>query len=333
MRAPFVSCSRKLQQRMAFVQVSGISKKEEGRLVLHPVSFTQQPFEKVAVAGATGSGKTTLLKIIAGLTQPDSGHVHIAGERVLGPDEKLVPGHPGVAYLSQHFELRNNYRVAELLAMANQLTEKEAALIYAVCRIEPFLARWTHQLSGGERQRVALARLLVSAPALLLLDEPYSNLDAIHKTELKAVLQDISAQLQMTCCLVSHDPVDVLSWADTILVLQGGRLIQKGEPVYLYRYPVNEYVAALFGKYNMVPDSLLQALLSVSAKAGSISRFIRPEQLRLTANKESGIEGMAVQLRFMGGVYELEVLVSGTKLVITTNVPVERGRVVYVSLV
>jgi iron(III) transport system ATP-binding protein len=137
----------------------------------------------------------------------------------------------------------------------------------------------------------------------------------------------------MTCCLVSHDPVDVLSWADTILVLQGGRLIQKGEPVYLYRYPVNEYVAALFGKYNMVPDSLLQALLSVSAKAGSISRFIRPEQLRLTANKESGIEGMAVQLRFMGGVYELEVLVSGTKLVITTNVPVERGRVVYVSLV
>jgi iron(III) transport system ATP-binding protein len=317
---------------MALLQVSGISKKEEGSTVLNGVSFTQQQFQKIAIAGATGSGKTTLLKIIAGLVQPDAGSVHVAGERVLGPEEKLVPGHPRIAYLSQHFELRNNYGVAELLQMTNQLTEREAALVYQVCRIEPFLNRRTHQLSGGERQRIALARLLVSAPTLLLLDEPYSNLDAMHKNGLKAVMQDISDQLQITCLLVSHDPVDVLSWADAILVLQEGRLIQKGAPAYLYRHPVNEYTAALFGKYNILPSDLVRALAAFGPKTTAILHFIRPEQFAVFSEAGKGMKGDVVQVRFMGGYYELEVSVSGTRLLVHSNTPYEKGAVVYISL-
>lgn len=318
---------------MDVVQVSGISRREENRYILKDVSFTQNRFQKIAIAGATGSGKTTLLKIIAGLVQQDAGTVHVNGERVLGPDEKLMAGHPGVAYLSQHFELRNNYRVAELLEMANQLTEKEASLIYTVCRIEPFLNRWTHQLSGGERQRIALARLLVSAPKLLLLDEPYSNLDALHKNILKDVMQDISTQLQITCLLVSHDPADVLSWADAILVLQEGRLIQKGAPAYLYRQPVNEYTAALFGKYNIIPSDLVQKLLSLSQKKGALSQFIRPEQFQISTEENKGVNGTVLQVRFMGGYYELEVLVAQTTLVINSNLPFEKGTTVYISFI
>jgi iron(III) transport system ATP-binding protein len=167
---------------MSFLQVIGLN----GR-----ISFTQQKARKLAIAGETGSGKSTLLKMIAGLAQPAEGEIRFRGERVLGPQERLVPGQPGIAYLSQHFELWNNYRVEEILSYANDLSVEAAAALYAICRIDHLLARRTDQLSGGERQRIALARLLVRPPRLLLLDEPFSNLDHIHKSLLKTVIRDI----------------------------------------------------------------------------------------------------------------------------------------------
>lgn len=318
---------------MVWLQVSGVSKKESGAAVLSDINFTQQPLQKVAIAGATGSGKTTLLKIVAGLMQPDSGTVFFEGVRVEGPDEKLMPGHPGIAYLSQHFELRNNYRVEELLQMANQLSEDEAALVYAVCKIDHLLKRGTHQLSGGERQRIALARLLVSAPKLLLLDEPYSNLDALHKNELKSVLHNISEQLKMTCLLVSHDPVDVLAWADVILVLQQGRLIQKGTPEFVYRNPVNEYTAALFGKYNKLGNDLIRQLASFKTSGKSIPQFIRPEQFALAAEEGKGLKAEVLHAHFMGTYYEAEVFIVGTKILVYTQQPLEKGATVFVSLI
>lgn len=318
---------------MEWLQVTGIGKQEAGSWVVRDVNFMQQPLQKIAIAGATGSGKTTLLKIVAGLVQPDSGQVYFEGERVEGPDETLIPGHPRMAYLSQHFELRNRYRVEELLQMTNQLPERDASLVYAVCRVDHLLKRWTHQLSGGERQRIALARLLVAAPTLLLLDEPYSNLDAIHKNSLKAVLRDVSDQLRMTCLLVSHDPVDVLSWADIILVLQEGRLVQKGTPEFLYRYPVNEYVAALFGKYNELSAELLRTLSAFKNSGKAVPRFIRPEQLRIASAGETGVPGHVARTRFMGHYYEVEVAVSGSRLTIFSNEALEKGKAVSVSLV
>jgi iron(III) transport system ATP-binding protein len=317
--------------RMAWLRIAGVGKQEAGQWILRDVSFEQQPSQKIAIAGATGSGKTTLLKIIAGLTQANSGHVHFEGKLVEGPDETLIPGHPQVAFLSQHFELRNKYRVEELLQMSNQLTERDAALVYAVCRIDHLLKRWTNQLSGGERQRIALASLLVAAPKLLLLDEPYSNLDALHKSRLKTVLQDISEQLQMTCLLVSHDPVDVLSWADTILVLQEGRLVQKGTPEFMYRYPVNAYVAGLFGSYNELPAELVRQLSATKTMGKAQPRFIRPEQLKIVSVGE-GVTGNVVRTRFIGSYYEVEVAISEETITTKSIEPFEKGTAVSVSL-
>jgi ABC-type sulfate/molybdate transport systems ATPase subunit len=221
-------------------------------VVLPGVAFTQRKGERVAVAGETGSGKSRLLKTIGGLYAPERGTVFFEGARVAGPQERLIPGQPGIAYLSQHFELWHNYYVEEVLAYANDLDVDEAAVLYRLCDIDRLLKRRTDQLSGGERQRIALARLLVHPPRLLLLDEPFSNLDMIHKRILRRVIGESATKFDITCMLVSHDPRDVLSWADRLLVLRGGRLIQQGTPYDVYSHPMDEYTAALLGDYTTV---------------------------------------------------------------------------------
>lgn len=318
---------------MHILKVSGISRQEEGRFQLKEINFTQRPFQKLAIAGATGSGKTTLLKIIAGLLQPGSGAVWFEDERIEGPEEKLMAGHPHIAYLSQHFELLNKYRVADFLDMKNQLPDSDAALIYAVCKIDHLLKRWTHQLSGGERQRIALARLLVSAPRLLLLDEPYSNLDAIHKATLKRVIDAVGEQLQITCILVAHDPVDLLSWADEILVLENGRLIQKGTPEHMYRYPLNDYAAALFGKYTILKPELVQAFTAMWNEPKKLPHYMRPEQFVIVDDEHKGLKGLATNVRFMGTRYEVDIMLSGTEIIVDSSSAVKKGDTVYVALV
>ncbi|MEJ7767199.1 MAG: ATP-binding cassette domain-containing protein [Chitinophagaceae bacterium] len=114
---------------MNFLGVTSISKEIRGSIVLNEITIGQQQGWNIAIAGETGSGKSTLLKIIAGLVQPGSGEIFFQGVRVKGPDEKLIPGHPGIAYLSQQFELANNYRVEEVLEYANHLSEEEAGAI------------------------------------------------------------------------------------------------------------------------------------------------------------------------------------------------------------
>ncbi|RYY82284.1 MAG: ABC transporter ATP-binding protein, partial [Chitinophagaceae bacterium] len=244
---------------MAFLDVVSIEKRVGADFTLLPLSFSVAMGEKWAIAGATGSGKSTLLKIIGGLEQPDAGNVFLEGKRVEGPLEKLIPGHERIAYLSQHFELRHHYRVVELLERVNQLSEEEAGRIYEVCRIAHLLARKEHELSGGEKQRVATARLLVQKPSLLLLDEPFSNLDRTHKALMQSVIGDIGAALGITCMLITHDPPDALSWADQLLVLRDGVVAQQGSPQQLYRQPHSEYVAGLLGPYNLLTAAQVAA--------------------------------------------------------------------------
>lgn len=305
---------------MALLRVSGISKREKEKFTVKDIYFTQQPFQKIAIAGETGSGKTTLLKMIAGLIQPDAGEIQFENKRVVGPYEKLIPGHPGIAYLSQHFELRNNYRVEEELEAVNKLPEKEADDLYSVCRIEHLLKRKTDQLSGGERQRIVLARLLSTSPRLLLLDEPFSNLDAVHKNIIKLVIHDIGEKLKITCIMVSHDALDVLSWADTILVMKEGQLIQQGTPEQVYRQPLNKYSAGLFGEYNLInPDnaSVLASMPGISMNGKKL--LIRPEHFIITTTESDSLHGIVQNVLFWGSYYTLDVLVAQQVIRVKTN--------------
>ena len=293
---------------MALLNVSGVWKFKENKPIVEEISFVQQPMENIAIAGETGSGKSTLLKIIAGLIQPDKGAAFFNDRKIEGPNERLIPGHPGIAYLSQHFELRNNYRVEEILEYANELSDPEAKEIFHICRIGHLLHRKTDQLSGGEKQRIAIARLLISSPQLLILDEPYSNLDMDHKQAMKAVIKDIDARLNISCILVSHDPSDILSWANEIIVLKDGKIVQKGVPQDIYFKPANEYVAGLFGKFNTV-------------KKDDKEYFIRPEKIKVhIGNKanENLEPGHVTSIHFFGSYYEMEVRVGDQLMLVRT---------------
>jgi ABC-type sugar transport system ATPase subunit len=296
---------------MSLLQVSGISKEQQGALILKETSFTQEKFQNIAIAGETGSGKSTLMKIIGGLVQPTNGNVLFKNVRVEGPEEVLLPGHPGIAYLSQHFELRNHYRVEELLAYSNKLSEEEADHIYEICRITHLMKRKNDQLSGGEKQRIALAKLLVTSPELLLLDEPFSNLDMIHKGILKSVIYDLGEKLGITCMLISHDAQDILSWADEVIIMKDGSIIQQGSPSEVYHNPVNEYAAALFGKYNLIKGV-----------------YYRPENLRI--EDKGKLKGTITKVRYFGSHFELEV--DNTITIRTATPNFQKGDTIHFNL-
>jgi iron(III) transport system ATP-binding protein len=318
---------------MDLLKVSGINKTNKRGFHLKDISFTQGSLAHIGVAGETGSGKTTLFKIIAGLIQPDSGELLFKGEKVIGPDYKLIPGHKGIAYLSQQFELPNFLRVEQVLEYANELHEKEAEELYHICRLEHLMKRRTDQLSGGERQRIAIARLLINSPELFLLDEPFSNMDMLNKNLLKSVLNDISARLKITFMIISHDPLDMLSWAHDIFVMKDGVILQKAKPEMIYSNPQNEYIAGLFGKYNMLNGELL-SLFSVSMPESPAKKaMIRPENLSINGSFDADPSAKIINTRYYGSYYELDIIMASQLLVLKCNdLPGREGDTVKITL-
>ena len=302
---------------MTFLKVSKVSKKGDSNLILKNISFTQRRYQKIAIAGETGSGKSTLLKIIAGLVESDKGSVFLEDQKIAQQDA-LVPGHAAIAYLSQDFELPKFLRVEQVLRYANKQSHEESLRLYEVCRISHLLNRKTDELSGGERQRIALARMLAASPKIILLDEPFSNLDRVHKVLLKAVIEDMGRRLDMSCILISHEPEDLLAWADLIILLKDGRVVQRGTPEKLYWHPSNEYVAGLLGKYTAIDprDKTLSKFIKPAFRHAKW--YARPEQASLV-KRNKGLPGTVVKTSFMGDHYELEVQCGHLTAIVRAN--------------
>lgn len=257
--------------------------------VLFPFHLQVAAGEKLGIIGETGSGKTTLLRALAGLLDLSQGTVHYRGDRVLGPEEKLIPGHPSIAYLSQTVNLRNQYRVRDLLELNSIQELQEDETLAKLCRIGPLLGRMTDQLSGGEKQRIGLAIALAKKPSILMLDEPFSNLDIGHRNTLRSILDELHQQLNLTVLMVSHNPAEILGWADRILVMRAGHCIQTGTPTEVYFYPVDEYVAQLLGPFNRLESEDSRSI-----------RLVRPEKLGLTTVGKGSRTGTIVKKEFEG---------------------------------
>lgn len=313
-----------------FLQVNQLTVVKEGKQILDQVSFQMEQGAHFGLAGATGSGKSTLLKCIAGLVQPRSGTVLFKDEKVLGAEEQLIPGHPQIIYLSQHFELRSHYRVHELLEMAEIIDGPEVHEIAAMCRIMHLLQRDSSQLSGGEKQRVAMAIALIKKPVLLLLDEPFSNADAIHKQQLEEMLFDLRNSLSQSYMLVSHDSRDLLAHTDTIIMLQDGIIIQAGNPEDIYRKPVSEYAAGLMGNYSALTLAFCSAA-KIRMKEGR-QIMARPDAFTIH-NRQTPLQARVEQVYYMGH-YSMAILRSvDCVLHISYQYPkIFKGDIVYLSV-
>lgn len=316
---------------MSFLKVIGISKIGDDGPILSDVSFSQRRTQRVAIIGETGSGKSTLLKIIAGLIAADGGEVLFEKENVSGPDQQLVPGHKEIGYLSQDYELPKFLRVEQVLEYSRSLSKEEASDIFEICQIDHLYNRKTDHVSGGERQRIAIARLLITSPRMLLLDEPFSNLDRGHKAILKTVIADIQTKLRIGVVLVSHDPEDILPWADTIIVMKDGKVLQKGSAEKIYQKPSTEYAAGLLGNYNLIDPS--KSVFSKYLNGVNKALVVRPEAFKVHVKKKKGIPGKVIGINYFGTHDEATINCSGEIITVST-VPslLKTGKRIHVSL-
>src|SRR6201986_733156 len=281
---------------MSAIELREASKAFGSTRVLERVDLEVPERSITAVLGASGSGKTTLLRLIAGFEDLDGGRITI-GNRLVDHGSRSAPGpHPGVGYgpqegaLSPHLTVRGNVgfglsrsergRVAELLDLVG---------------LADLARRYPHQLSGGQQQRVALARALAIGPSVVLLDEPFSALDASLRSELRRDVARILSETATTTVLVTHDQGEALTMADQIALLDGGTVIAADAPRRLYQDPPGLAAAASIGEFNLLTaqadgatarTALGEIAISgpsaqAAALTGHCQVMLRPEQLEL----------------------------------------------------
>lgn len=242
----------------SLLSVHNVSKAYPGESLgaVNEVSFAMEAGEILSFVGESGSGKSTLLRMLAGLLKPDSGKINFQGTTLENPEEQLIAGNPAIKMVFQDFELMPNMTVAEnlkypLLAYEKAYIADRVNELLELCRITDLATKLPRELSGGQQQRVALARALADDPELLLMDEPFSQLDPVNKSQLlREVLRILKAE-EVGLVFVTHDTRDALMISDRIGFLKAGKLMQMGSPEALYRKPNDLVIAGFFGPVNV----------------------------------------------------------------------------------
>lgn len=246
----------------ARVELAGIVKRHGAVTALAGIDLEIRAGEFFTLLGPSGSGKTTTLRILAGLEEPSAGSVSVNGEDVT----RLEPGARDVAMVFQSYALYPHMSVAEniafplkMIGVAKDVVLQSVQEAAARVRIEHLLDRKPGQLSGGQQQRCALARAIVRKPALFLLDEPLSNLDAKLRVETRVELKRLQRSLGVTAVYVTHDQEEALSLSDRLAVFMDGRIVQVGTPEEVFRQPASVAVAGFLGNppMNLIPARLL----------------------------------------------------------------------------
>lgn len=311
---------------MALIEINNIAKKyrKGDKFAVDHVSFTVEKGDILALVGESGSGKTTLLRLIAGLEHPDEGNIHL-GNQIIVSGRKSVPANKrktGMVFqdyaLFPHLSIYDNVAFG-LKGLSKKETDKRIRETLDLTGLDEDLDKYPHQLSGGQQQRVALARALAPRPELLLMDEPFSNLDTILRDQVREEVRQIIKQMGITAILVTHDTKDAFSTADKIAVMLKGKLLQIDTPNRLYTDPSSTYVAELFGKSNHIeatvePDGFNTPFGFVSLPADctacqndKVNLFFRAEETTFCKPEEPHLCGRVEQCTYLGDHVQLKI--------------------------
>lgn len=267
----------------------------------------------VTILGESGSGKTTLLKLIYGYLVPQEGEVLYKNERIKGPTEKLIPGHDEMKMVTQELTLNLYAKVFDNIAslLSNTDLEAKAELTLQTMeflRIDHLAEKKIVELSGGEQQRVAIARAVITEPKVLLLDEPFSQVDSILKRQLRDDIERLAKFLKMTIVMVSHDPTDGLALSNQLIIIKDGKILREGKPKDLYFNPQYAYVASLLGKANILKG---YSFLPNQHEAFAVY----PNHIQLSQSEDS-IMATVKSTHFSGAFQEVEIVIEGKLILV-----------------
>jgi ABC-type sulfate/molybdate transport systems ATPase subunit len=268
----------------------------------------------IALAGESGCGKSTLLSLMYGLLDWENGEIIFDGQKLMGPKGNLVPGEAEMKFVAQNFDLMPYATVAEnvgkFISNINLAQKKETvAELLEVVGLSEYANVLPKYLSGGQQQRVAIARALSVLPKLLILDEPFSNLDFPRKVELRERLFSYVKQNKISLIISTHELQDIIPWLDHIIVLQNGRLIQNDNPEETFKNPYNSYVAKLFGEVNIFDETEVTDF--------DLKKFsYYPKEISIS---ENGIEAEVLESRFAGNFYWNKVKAKNKEIILYTD--------------
>jgi iron(III) transport system ATP-binding protein len=290
--------------------------KTYGRLtVVDAIDLTLEEGEFVSLLGPSGCGKTTTLRMIAGFIPPDGGTIEIDGQVLSAPGSVLPPERRGMSMIFQSYAIWPHMTVAENVGFGLELrklpraeVKRRVGAILEVVKMSHLADRYPSELSGGQQQRVALARAIVVEPAVLLLDEPLSNLDANLREEMRFEIRRLHDEFRITTVYVTHDQAEAMATSDRIAVMNAGRIEQVDAPHLLYTRPRTRFVAGFIGRTNLIEARLAKGEIVFDAVALAASRLatppergdgtvllsVRPQSMRLRETRPEDANGHAV---------------------------------------
>ena len=351
---------------MSYLSVQSLEHSYGSVRVLDHVSFNVAEGERLCLLGPSGCGKTTTLNAIAGFVETDGGRVVVRGEALTG----LPPEKRNIGIMFQNYALFPHLTVFENVAFGLRMRrEAEASVrdrvtdMLRLVKLSHAAKRFPKQLSGGEQQRIAFARAIAIKPALLLLDEPFSNLDARLKVEMRNELLELLRPLKIATIMVTHDQEEAMAIADTIAVMRRGRIEQMGSAREIYRSPANLFVASFIGESNVLEGRLRSVASGVATvDAGGVGPvmarhsgglrsgdhvqiIVRPEDIRVGTRPACGtcaatnrFEAKLVDVTFLGNrtvirtqIGEAPMVLSGDEQFASSLRGVQRGQSVYID--
>ena len=311
------------------LELKGVSFSYNDQSVIDNISFFLPKGQHMSLIGESGSGKSTLLKLIYGLYDLNEGTISCNGKPVLGPKFNLIPGESYIKFLAQDFGLMPFTTTAENVGtfLSNIYKEKKNKRIMELLDLvdmADYAEVKVKNLSGGQQQRTALAMVLAHEPQLLLLDEPFSQTDTFRTNRLRRNLFEYLKEKQITCITATHDPSDVLSFSDHVIVMREGKLIASSTPETLYKNPPDKYTASLFGDINEIP------LHYLTEKNASGIRFVYPHEL-ITVS-QSPLKAIVKNSYFKGSHYLIEAEYSEGNLFFEIPEQILKGVIVFLAV-